>query len=351
LKRKAIAALIIALIALLFFREAAAWSRFDWKSFGQASRKIRIAPLLFAIALIYLGFFLRALRWKVLILPLKRARFLPLLRATVIGFAGLAMLGRPAELVRPYLIAREEGLSTSSQLAIWTLERIFDLAAAAFLVLTGILAAPELRRLPYMGQLGRAAWLAAFVAGLVVAALLLLWRFRSRFSIHRFAGALGEGLISSFGRGIDSFSEGVKGLRSPAAFASAAVLSLLMWLAIAIAYFEVVRACPSPLATMSFPAVLLLMGFSLAGSLVQLPGGGAAQLMVIAVLSNVFAVPVELALTCGILLWLATYMAPVPVGLVLLRKEHFSLRSIARVSTELKAGKPASDLPGRVVSQ
>lgn len=350
MKRKGIAVFIAALIALLFFREAAAWARFDWKSFAQASRNIRISPVLFAIALIYLGFFLRALRWQVLIRPLKRARFVPLVRATIIGFAGLAMLGRPAELVRPYLIAREEGLSTSSQLAIWTLERIFDLAAAGFLVLAGVLAAPELRRLPYMGQLGRAAWLAAFVAGLVVVALLLLWRVRSRLSMHKFARASGAGLLSGFRRGIDSFSEGVKGLRSPAAFASASALSLLMWLAIAIAYFEVIRACPYPLATMSFPAVLLLMGFSLAGSLVQLPGGGAAQLMVIAVLSNVFAVPVELALTCGILLWLATYMAPVPVGLALLQKQHFSLRSMARVSTEMNAAKPASDLPGRAVS-
>ena len=351
MKRKAITVLIAALIAVLFLREAAAWSRFDWKSFGQASRKIRIAPVLFAIALIYLGFFLRALRWQVLLRPLKRARFLPLVRATIIGFAGLAMLGRPAELVRPYLIAREEGLSTSSQLAIWTLERIFDLAAAAFLVLTGVLAAPELRKLPYMGQLGRAAWFAAFVAVLVAAALLLLWRFRSRFSMYELEGTRGGGLFSSFRRGIDSFSEALKGLRSPAAFASAAALSLVMWLAIAIAYFEVIRACPYPLATMSFPAVLLLMGFSLAGSLVQLPGGGAAQLMVIAVLSNVFSVPVELALTCGILLWLATYMAPVPVGLMLLRKEQFSLRSIARASTEVNAAKSASDLPRRALSQ
>lgn len=343
MKRKAIAVLLAALISFLFFREATAWARFDWRSFAQVSRKIRIAPVVCAICLIHLGFFLRALRWRVLIRPLKKARFLPLVRATIIGFAGLAMLGRPAELVRPYLIAREEGLSTSSQLALWTLERIFDLAAAGFLVLAGVFAAPELRSLPYMGQLGRAAWLAAFIAVLVVAALLLLWRIRSRFSLHRLAGARGKGLLSAFRRGIDSFSEGAKGLRSPAAFASAAALSLLMWLAIAIAYFEVVRACPFPLAAMTFPAVLLLMGFSLSGSLVQLPGGGAAQLMVIAVLSNVFAVPVELALTCGILLWLATYMAPVPVGLMLLRKQHFSLRSIARASTEVNAGRSVSE--------
>lgn len=350
MKRKLLGILIAALIAVLFLREATAWARFDWRAFGQVSRKIRIAPVLFAIALIYLGYLLRALRWQVLTRPLKKTRLFPLLRATIIGFAGLAMLGRPAELVRPYLIAREEGLSTSSQLAIWTLERIFDLGAAGFLVLAGVLAAPELRSLPYMGQLGHVAWLVACLAVLFTATLWLVWRFRSRLLTQRFAGGHGAGLLSGFRQGLESFSAGVKGLRTPAAFTSAATLSLLMWLAIAMAYFEVVRACPSPLATMSLPAVLLLMGFSLAGSLAQLPGGGAAQLMVIAVLSNVFAVPVELALTCGILLWLATYMAPVPVGLMLLRKQHFSLRFIARASTEVNLGESGSELPGRVVS-
>lgn len=336
LKRKTLGFVVAIIIALLFFHEATAWARFDWKSFGKASRNIRIAPALVAAVLIYIGYFLRALRWKILMRPLKNTRILPLLRSTIIGFAALAVLGRPAEFVRPYLIAREEGLSISSQLAIWTLERIFDVGAAGLLVLAGVLASPELRTLPYMGQFGRTAWLAGWLALIAAVAGLLIWRFRSRLWSGRRPVA-GTSFASGLFRGTSAFSEGVKGLRGPAAFTSATALSMSMWLAIAMAYFEVVHACPFPLAVMSFPAVLLLMGFSLAGSLVQLPGGGAAQLIVIAVLSNVFAAPVELSLACGILLWLATYMVPIPVGLLLLRKQHFSLKAIAKASTEVNA--------------
>lgn len=346
MKRKTIAAVILLVIALLFFREATAWARFDWGSFLKTSGRIRIAPVVFAVVLIYAGYFLRALRWKVLMRPLKAARILPLLRSTIIGFAALAMLGRSAEFVRPYLISREERVSMASQAAIWTLERFFDLAAAAILIGGAILASPELGRLPYMGQFRRASWLAGGLMVLAAAAALVLWRFRSKLAAKQgqFAGAHATRFMLSLERGLHSFSEGVQGLRSPVAFASAAGLSLLMWLAIALAYFAVVRACPPPLALMTFPAVLLLMGFSLVGSLVQLPGGGAAQLMVIAALSNVFAAPVELAVVCGILLWLATYMAPVPAGLMLLRKEHFSLSSIAKASTEVAAPQSASEI-------
>jgi len=46
---------------------------------------------------------------------------------TLIGFTGLALLGRPGEFIRPYLIARQAKVSFSSQIAVWTVERIFDL--------------------------------------------------------------------------------------------------------------------------------------------------------------------------------------------------------------------------------
>src|SRR5437667_12693705 len=55
--------------------------------------------------------------------------------STVVGFTGLALLGRPGELIRPYLIARRENLSFSSQLAAWAVERIFDIGAFTFLLL------------------------------------------------------------------------------------------------------------------------------------------------------------------------------------------------------------------------
>ena len=48
----------------------------------------------------------------------------------MIGFTGLALLGRPGELIRPYLIARHQNLSFASQVAVWTVERIFDVAAS-----------------------------------------------------------------------------------------------------------------------------------------------------------------------------------------------------------------------------
>jgi glycosyltransferase 2 family protein len=81
--------------------------------------------------------------------------------------------------------------------------------------------------------------------------------------------------------------------------------------------------------------VLLLMGFSMVGSVAQLPAvGGGSQLAVIAALQLIYGIPPELAVSCGILLWLVTFMACIPVGLALAHREHLSLRKISEESRQ-----------------
>jgi hypothetical protein len=98
---------------------------------------------------------------------------------------------------------------------------------------------------------------------------------------------------------------------------------------------------------MSTADVLLLMGASMAGSVLQLPAvGGGSQLATIAVLFHHFDVPRELAVSCGILLWLTTFMSIIPLGLWFAHREHVSLRrlsqeSVAEEEKALKSEPPA----------
>jgi hypothetical protein len=87
------------------------------------------------------------------------------------------------------------------------------------------------------------------------------------------------------------------------------------------------------LSNMDVSRVLLLMGFSMIGSIVQLPAvGGGSQLAVISALQVIYGIPPEIAVSCGILLWLVTFMSCVPVGLVLAHREHLSLRKLSQQS-------------------
>ena len=55
---------------------------------------------------------LRAIRWQYLLAPIGVAGFRPAFRTTMIGFAVSSVLpARPGEVIRPYLLARREGLT------------------------------------------------------------------------------------------------------------------------------------------------------------------------------------------------------------------------------------------------
>src|SRR5580704_3730353 len=112
-------------------------SGFAWREFVDALRNVDWLWLAAALVLILATYFGRALRWEVMLRPLaKDASFRRVLVATCIGFAAVVMFGRAGEPVRPYLIAKKEGVSFSSQVAAWLVERILDLLMV--LVIFGI---------------------------------------------------------------------------------------------------------------------------------------------------------------------------------------------------------------------
>jgi glycosyltransferase 2 family protein len=79
-------------------------------------------------------------------------------------------------------------------------------------------------------------------------------------------------------------------------------------------------------AQMTLSNVLLLTGASVVGGLLQLPVvGGGSQLATIGVLHGVFALSPELSTSCGMMLWLVTFMSVIPAGLFLAHRERVSL--------------------------
>jgi hypothetical protein len=96
------------------------------------------------------------------------------------------------------------------------------------------------------------------------------------------------------------------------------------------------------MAEMSVTRVLLLMGSSMVGSMLQLPGvGGGSQLATIEALDKVFNIPRELAVSCGILLWLVTFVAVVPLGLALAHRERLSLRELTKETEQAEKNEEA----------
>jgi hypothetical protein len=134
---------------------------------------------------------------------------------------------------------------------------------------------------------------------------------------------------------VREFHRGLNTIDSVFSLLQLIVVSVVMWCMIAVAYKEVTHSYRAEELEIPQTQVLLLMGSSMVGSMIQLPGvGGGSQLATIATLEHVFDVPHELAASCGIMLWLVTFVAVVPLGLLLAQRERLSFRKLAEESRQ-----------------
>jgi uncharacterized protein (TIRG00374 family) len=335
-KRILITVVVFLILAALVYLQYREWHSFDWLSFWRQTRRINWAKVAKGVALIYLGYLLRAVRWKIFLKPVRpNAKITDMVSPTLIGFAGLALLGRAGEPIRPYLIARKENLTLSSQLGVWAIERIFDIGAFTLLIGLAVFREGGLSSIPepaWYADLQRGVFiLIALVLGIVIAAVVISRQGEAvAHWVERRFGHLSANLGHRIAQWIREFGGGLNTIDGPVSFVWLTVVSVGMWYVIALAYKEVTHSYGSASLEIPLLQILILMGSSMLGSMLQLPAvGGGSQLATIRTLSGLFAVQPELAASCGILLWLVTFAAVVPAGLLLSHHERLSLRKLS----------------------
>jgi glycosyltransferase 2 family protein len=313
---------------------------FQWNVFRDELQHVDWRRIILAVAMVVFCYWLRAARWAVLIRPQKKVSSFSVLGSQVIGFTAVALFGRLADLVRPYLVAKRTRLTISSQVAVYTVERMFDLGAMVLIFSSALLLAPDRATLPHHEALQHAA-----MGGLVLTLALAIFAVSVRASGRAIAamaekslGSVSSSLGHSVATKIRAFRDGLDSIATMREFFVALGLSLLMWGLITAAYLETTRAFVlSPeLSAMTLARCLVLMAASMVGSMVQLPViGWFTQIGVTTgVMQNVFHVQFEPALACGTMLLIVTFMCVIPVGLIWARVEHVSLKKVSEQSEQ-----------------
>ncbi len=113
--------LISAICTWLFAR------KIEWYQLGKAFREANYIYLLPAIAVVLLSYVVRAIRWQILMQPIKKVSFMSLFSATSIGFMANCILpARVGEVIKPAIIGKKERIKISASLATVLMERTFD---------------------------------------------------------------------------------------------------------------------------------------------------------------------------------------------------------------------------------
>jgi uncharacterized protein (TIRG00374 family) len=330
---------ILLLIAVFLLRSELRKRGFRWSVFVATLEYLQWPWLLAAIGLVLTTYLGRALRWAVLLKPLRpRPNMRKLISATVIGFTAVTLLGRPGEFVRPYLIARQEGVPFSSQIAAWVLERIYDLLMV--LAIFGF-ALSRVRNISNPGPtlawvLEVGGWLVWVLSAASLFMLVMIRRYSEvmRKRLMDALGFLSEHHLERASRFLQALVQGAESTRSTKSILLLLLYTLLEWALIVGCYWCIGKAF-GPALEFSIGDAVTFIGFVAFGAVVQIPGiGGGMQVVAVLVLTKIFGLPVELATSIAVLMWLITFVVIVPFGLMAALHEGLSWRKLRELERE-----------------
>ena len=198
----------------------------DFSLMWEAFTKVNYGFVLLAVPVMFFSHFLRALRWRYLMDPIKRVDLASLFSALLIGYmANILMPAHLGELLRAYVLGKKRGVSASSTFATIVVERIIDVLALLLLMVFAVFVYPFpdwINKAGYAMLIG--------TVGLFVFLILLkkYFAFFERF-VRLFLKPLPKKLQEKLGRGIRSFVLGLVPLRSAWDYPVVAVLSVVIW--------------------------------------------------------------------------------------------------------------------------
>jgi uncharacterized protein (TIRG00374 family) len=333
----------VTIIALIFYNlsRSPEWANFRWTRLWALLTGAKPGPLLAALIAVFATYFVRALRWRFFLSPIKKASLWVLFVGQILGFSSIYLIGRPGEFVRPAYIAKKENISMSAMLAVWLLERIFD---TVFLVLLFAAALhfssvePEtVRGTKVLATLHRGGDVMLVLAVLLVAGLLLFWLRSGQFTawLLRLFQFLPASALKRFEHFLRSFAEGLSVIRSWKDLLGSLALTAVVWFLNTSVFWLVFQSLPREVADLSWLASAVTLFCAALGLAVQIPGiGGGYQVGIILALNEFFNVRAEAATSAAILVWITMSVPCLASGLILLVHEGLTLRKLEALAEE-----------------
>jgi uncharacterized protein (TIRG00374 family) len=318
--------ILLCTIGLLafFFRDA------NFAEVWAETRRASPGLLVLAVSITMVTYAIRAWRWQSLLAPIGTTRFGNAFRMTVIGFAASFFLpARAGEVIRPYLLAKQENLNPTAAFATIILERLLDTATVLLLFAVFVFTTSrtvlggdpaQLAHVKFWGGVAAS----AAVGGLVVLFVLAghperLGRMAGR--VERVLPTRIAHLVSHF---VESFALGLAVMRQPARLAVALLQSVPLWLSIAASIWLTSLAFHI---TFPFPGSFLVMTLLLVGVAVPTPGavGGFHVAYQVAV-QTFFNAPADRAAGAAIVLHAISFVPVSLLGIVFMAREGITLQ-------------------------
>jgi glycosyltransferase 2 family protein len=313
------------------------------------TRRASPLPLLLAVVVTGITYLIRALRWQYLLAAIGPTRFSTAFRTTVIGFAATFLLpARAGEVIRPYLLARREGLNATAAFATVILERLLDLVTVLLLFAWFVLTAAPDAVSGDPVQFARAKLLGLVFGGVALALSGLLFTLaghpervgRIALGIER---VLPARIARAVARFVETFAQGLAVMRQPRRMLISLVLSVPLWLAISAGIWLTSQAFHI---TFPFQASFLVIAFLAVGVAAPTPGAvGGFHLAYTSAATWFFGAPADRAVGAAIVLHAISFVPVTLLGIYFMGRDGLTLASARRMAEERGKDSTAGTAP------
>ncbi|RKZ21407.1 UPF0104 family protein [bacterium] len=297
----------------------------NFPELGEAFKTANYFYLIPVCALTFLAFYLRAFRWRYLLLPVKDLSPNYLFPPLMIGFMGNYLLpARAGEFIRAYVAGEKAKIPKSAAFATIVFERVLD---GLTLLLIGLVV---LFIHPFPGKFARMG-ITALAIYLAVLFLLLLLLYVPGF-FEKFLVILPEKAREKGKRFIQSFSSGLEVMRNPRLLFPSFLYSLAVWGITGFFLYVLFFAydLKLPLHAAYLTTVIFTIGIMIPSS----PGFIGTFHYFVWLGLAVFGVKKEVALSYATLLHFSQFIVVVITGLVFLYTEGISFGKIKEIRDE-----------------
>jgi uncharacterized protein (TIRG00374 family) len=314
---------------------------------GVVSQIIHAEPgwLLLSLATMFANLAIRAWRWQYLLEPLGGTTFGNAFRATAVGFAASSILpARAGEVIRPYFLSRHERMSATGAFATIILERLLDmitvlalLASYVFFFGTDISSANPVAFEAVKWAGGSAAVVA--LAGLAVLFVLAGNPARLAATLKRLEQILPSKLAGLLADLAEKFALGLAAIRRPGRLLVALLLSLPLWLSIALGTWAAAMAFHLAI---PFTGSFLITALLVIGVAVPTPGAvGGFHAMFRLGATAFFGAPDDAAVGAAIVLHAFTVGPSLLLGLMFAAQAGLNLSGMRQLADQSEARRSA----------
>jgi uncharacterized protein (TIRG00374 family) len=301
----------------------------------QQVQRARMDLLALALGIVAATYWTRAIRWRYLLAPIGPTRFRTAFRTTIIGFAALGLLpARAGDVLRPYLLARQEGLSLSAVFATIVMERVLDLIAVLTLLAIYVIGVAETSDLSpaLLRSIEVSASIAALAAALLMALMWLIASHPERVGglVMAASRVLPAQVAAKLATMALSFSSGLAVARRPRELVPAVLWSFAIWTIGAAEVWVVTKAFGM---AMPFAGSFLLQALLVIGVAVPTPGGvGSYHEAYRFGMTTFFGASNANAIAAAIVVHAISFVPVMLLGLVFMAQDGLSLGSLKELA-------------------